>query len=84
MSQVDRIEKIAQQANLFKSASEKALNGCLDAIQKSPTTVGKLTLTGFDAFMLPSVNNEKAIILRPLKRSPFRQAEWLSSILARG
>ena len=50
MAKADLIEKIAHQTNLSKSTSEKALNGCLDAIQDSLTTEGKLTLTGFGTF----------------------------------
>ncbi len=50
MTKADLIAKIAQQANLSKAASEKALNGCLDAIQESLTAEGKLTLTGFGTF----------------------------------
>ena len=50
MTKADLIAKIAEQTNLSKSASEKALNGCLDAIQDTLTTDGKLTLTGFGTF----------------------------------
>lgn len=57
MTKADLITKIAQQANLSKSASAKALNGCLEAIQESLTTEGKLALTGFGTF---SVTERKA------------------------
>ena len=59
MTKADLIAKIAQQANLSKSASEKALNGCLDAIQESLTTDGKLTLTGFGTFSIAQRKERK-------------------------
>ena len=59
MTKADLIAKIAQQANLSKTASEKALNGCLDAIQESLTTDGKLTLTGFGTFSIAQRKERK-------------------------
>lgn len=50
MTKSDLVEKIAQKTELSKKASEKALNGCLDAIQEILTSEGKLALTGFGTF----------------------------------
>jgi nucleoid DNA-binding protein len=38
MTKADLIEQIALKSQLSKKDSEKALNGCLDAIQESLTT----------------------------------------------
>jgi len=59
MTKAELVAKIAQQTNLTKSDSEKALNGCLDAIQESLTTDGKLTLTGFGTFSVAQRKERK-------------------------
>ena len=59
MTKADLVEKIAQKSQLSKKDSEKALNGCLEAIQESLTTDGKLTLTGFGTFSVAERNERK-------------------------
>ncbi|MFO7801350.1 MAG: HU family DNA-binding protein [Desulfovermiculus sp.] len=59
MTKADLIEQIAQKSELSKKASEKALNGCLDAIQESLANDGKLTLTGFGTFSVTERNERK-------------------------
>ena len=59
MTKADLIVRIAQQANISKLASEKALNGCLEAIQESLADDGKLTLTGFGTFSVTERNERK-------------------------
>ncbi len=57
MTKADLISKIAKDSGLTKKDSEKALNACLDSIQKTLSNEGKLTLIGFGTF---SVENRKA------------------------
>lgn len=57
MNKADLISKIAKNSSLTKSASEKALNACLESIQESLSNGDKLTLTGFGTF---SVEERKA------------------------
>lgn len=59
MTKADLIEQIAQKSQLTKKDSEKALNGCLDAIQESLTRDGKLTLTGFGTFSVTERKERK-------------------------
>ncbi|MDZ7759148.1 MAG: HU family DNA-binding protein [Desulfovermiculus sp.] len=59
MTKADLIEQIAQKSQLSKKDSEKALNRCLEAIQESLSTEGKLTLTGFGTFSVAERNERK-------------------------
>ena len=59
MTKADLVEKIAQKSQLSKKDSEKALNGCLEAIQESLTTNGKLTLTAFGTFSVAERRERK-------------------------
>ena len=52
MNKNDLIKKIVQKTELSKTASEKALNGFLDALQEVLNTEGKLALTGFGSFVV--------------------------------
>ena len=91
MTKADLIAKIAQQANLSKSASEKALNGYLKAIQESLTTDGKLTLTGFGTFSATERKERKGrnpqtgeeITIPAGKLVKFKPSKGLNDVIAR-
>jgi DNA-binding protein HU-beta len=59
MNKTKLIEQIAQKSQLSKKSSEKALNGCLDAIQETLIKEGKLTLTGFGSFSVTERKERK-------------------------
>lgn len=50
MTKADLVSKIAENAGLTKTDSEKALNAFLGAVQDTLVSQGKLTLTGFGTF----------------------------------
>ncbi len=57
MTKADLVNKIAQNANLTKAASERALSAVLDSIAAGLKEEEKLTLVGFGSFV---VENRKA------------------------
>jgi len=57
MTKAELVASMAKGAGISKAAAEKALNGFLDAVQKSLKKGNKVALTGFGTF---SVSSRKA------------------------
>lgn len=59
MKKADLIDKISQKTDLSRTASSKALNGCLDTIQELLSTNNRLCLTGFGTFSIAERKERK-------------------------
>jgi len=83
MNKADLVEVVSKSAGISKSASEKALDGAIDAIKGALRKGHSVTLMGFGTFRVGKREARAGATRVPARKSASRPPGCRSSALAR-